>query len=238
MDASIAYGELVSQCAPQVLSWRTLLQESESPQATMRLYTIGHSTRTLDELVDALKSFGVRTLVDIRTVPRSRHVPQFNQDMLNQTLPKRGIRYRHFPGLGGLRKPRADSQNTAWRNSSFRGFADYMETQEFSDALDELRMLSQEAGPVAIMCAEAVPWRCHRSLVADALVARGDAVVHIMGPGKGNSHELSSWARVEGTRVTYPGPPPRTHRPPYAPVPPRSGRRTASLTIGLPGKAR
>jgi len=174
----------------------------------MRLYTIGHSTRTLDEFVEALKSFGVRTLVDIRTVPRSRHVPQFNQDTLSQTLPKRGIRYRHFPGLGGLRKPRSDSQNTAWRNLSFRGFADYMETREFSDALDELRTLSQEAEPVAIMCAEAVPWRCHRSLVADALVARGDAVTHIMGPGKSNSHELTPWARVEGTRVMYPRPPP------------------------------
>jgi len=179
----------------------------------MRFYTIGHSTRTLDELVEALKSFGVRTLVDIRTVPRSRHVPQFNRESLRQTLPRRRIRYRHLPALGGLRKPRAGSENTAWRNASFRGFADYMGTPEFSGGLDELRSLSREAGPVAVMCAEAVPWRCHRSLVADALAARGDTVVHIMAPGKGNPHKVTPWAKVDGTRVTYPGPPPLPRKP-------------------------
>jgi uncharacterized protein (DUF488 family) len=178
----------------------------------MRIYTIGHSTRSFDELVEALRSFGVRTLVDIRTVPRSRHVPQFNAESLRRTLPNRRIRYRHMKALGGLRKPRADSTNTAWRNAGFRGFADYMETPEFADALDQLRAVSREAGPVAIMCAEAVPWRCHRSLVADALVAHGDEVVDIMGPGKGNEHKLTPWGRVEGTRVTYPGPPPEPAR--------------------------
>jgi len=174
----------------------------------MRIYTIGHSTRPLDELVEALRSFGVRTLVDIRTVPRSRHVPQFNADSLRRTLPNRRIRYRHMKALGGLRKPRADSTNTAWRNAGFRGFADYMETPEFTEALAELRALARDAGPVAIMCAEAVPWRCHRSLVADALAAAGDEVVDIMGPGKGTPHKLTSWARVEDKRVSYPGPPP------------------------------
>jgi uncharacterized protein (DUF488 family) len=180
----------------------------------MRLYTIGHSTRTLDELVEALKKFGVRTLVDIRTIPRSRRVPQFNRDALRRSLPRHGIRYQHLPALGGLRRPRAHSQNTAWRNLSFRGFADYMETPEFFQAVGAVRRLAREAGPVAVMCAEAVPWRCHRSLVADALAARGDRVYHIMGPGRANPHELTPWARVEGTRVTYPGPPPgskRTH---------------------------
>jgi len=174
----------------------------------MRWYTIGHSTRTIDEFVDALRSFGVRTLVDIRTVPRSRHVPQFNREDLSRTLPRRGIRYRHLPTLGGLRKPRADSENTAWRNAGFRGFADYMGTPEFEDGLRDLRGLARGAGPVAVMCAEAVPWRCHRSLVADALLARGDRVVHIMQAGQGRPHTLTPWASVRGRRVTYPGSPP------------------------------
>jgi len=178
------------------------------PGGAMRIYTIGHSTRSFDELVEALRSFGVRVLVDIRTVPRSRHVPQFNVENLRRTLPNRRIRYRHMKALGGLRKPRADSTNTAWRNTGFRGFADYMETPQFADALAALRALARDAGPIAIMCAEAVPWRCHRSLVADALIARGDEVVDIMTPGKGNVHKLTPWARVEAKRVTYPGPPP------------------------------
>lgn len=174
----------------------------------MRLYTIGHSTRTLDEFVAALRSFGIRTLVDIRTVPRSRHTPQFNREELRRRLPRRGIRYTHMGELGGLRKPRPDSTNTAWRNASFRGFADYMETPEFGAALRGLRALAREAGPVAVMCAEAVPWRCHRSLVADALTAYGDTVFHIMGQEKGHLHARTPWAKVEGREVTYPGAPP------------------------------
>ena len=173
----------------------------------MRLYTIGHSTRTLDELVQALREAGIHLLIDIRTIPRSRHTPQFNREALTRRLPRRGIRYKHLKALGGLRKPRADSTNTAWRNASFRGFADYMETPEFAQALDELRSLARDAGPAAFMCAEAVPWRCHRSLVADALTARGDTVLHIMGPGRVQPHALTSWARVHGRRVTYPGEP-------------------------------
>lgn len=171
----------------------------------MRLYTIGHSTRTLEELVETLRSFGVDLLVDIRTIPRSRHTPQFNREALSTELPRRGIGYKHMRALGGLRKPRPDSGNTAWRNASFRGFADYMESPEFAAALDELRGLARNAGAVAIMCAEAVPWRCHRSLVADALTAHGDAVLHIMGPGKAQPHALTPFALVEGGRVTYPG---------------------------------
>lgn len=185
----------------------------------MRIYTIGHSTRSLDELVEALRSFGVRTLVDIRTVPRSRHVPQFNAENLRRTLPNRRIRYRHLKALGGLRRPRPDSTNTAWRNTGFRGFADYMETPEFEEALGELRALAREPGPVAMMCAEAVPWRCHRSLVADALLAHGDEVVDIMGPASGRPHALTPWAQVNGTRVTYPGPPPETPRKRTSPKP-------------------
>jgi uncharacterized protein (DUF488 family) len=154
----------------------------------------------------------VRTLVDIRTVPRSRHVPHFSAENLRRALPNRRIRYRHMKALGGLRKPRADSTNTAWRNTGFRGFADYMETSEFREAVDALRVVSRKAGPVAIMCAEAVPWRCHRSLVADALIARGDEVVDIMGPESGRPHKLTPWAHVEGQRVSYPGPPPPASR--------------------------
>jgi uncharacterized protein (DUF488 family) len=171
----------------------------------MRLYTIGHSTRTLDELVAALRSFGIRTLVDIRTIPRSRHTPQFNREALAPRLPRRGIRYVHMPALGGLRKPRRGSTNAAWRNTGFRGFADYMQTPEFDAALDGLRALAEEAGPLAFMCAEALPWRCHRSLVADALTARGDAVYHIMGPDRASLHALTPWAHVDGRHVTYPG---------------------------------
>ncbi len=179
----------------------------EIPPA-MRLYTVGHSTRTLDELVEALRHVGVDLLVDIRTIPRSRHTPQFNREALSRTLPRRGIGYRHLKALGGLRKPRPDSRNTAWRNASFRGFADYMESPEFAAALGELRTLARAAGLAAIMCAEAVPWRCHRSLVADALTAQGDTVLHIMGPGKAQPHALTPFARVEEGQVTYPGEPP------------------------------
>jgi uncharacterized protein (DUF488 family) len=173
----------------------------------MRLYTIGHSTRTLDELVEALRSVGVGLLVDIRTIPRSRHTPQFNREALSAELPRRGVGYTHMQALGGLRKPRPDSRNTAWRNASFRGFADYMESPAFAAALGELRALARDAGPLAIMCAEAVPWRCHRSLVADALTAKGDTVLHILAPGKAHPHALTPWARVEADRVTYPADP-------------------------------
>jgi len=175
----------------------------------MRLYTIGHSTRPFDDLVAALQSFGVLLLVDIRTVPRSRHAPQFNREALSRHLSRRGIRYRHMAGLGGLRKPRADSTNTAWRNAGFRGFADYMETPEFPAALEALRTLARDEGPAAIMCAEAVPWRCHRSLVADALTALGDEVLHIMGPGNAHPHALTPWAQIDGGRISYRGAPDR-----------------------------
>lgn len=188
----------------------------------MRLYTIGHSTRTLDQLVEILRSFGVDLLVDIRTIPRSRHTPQFNREALSTELPRQGIGYKHMQALGGLRKPRPDSRNTAWRNASFRGFADYMESPGFAAALDELRALAGNAGAVAIMCAEAVPWRCHRSLVADALTARGDTVLHLMGPDKAQPHALTPFARVDGDRVTYPGEAPTE---PSREMPPRTAPR-------------
>lgn len=168
-----------------------------------RIYTVGHSTRSFDELVALIASFEVSTLVDIRTIPRSRHNPQFNADALGPALRERGIEYVPMPRLGGLRRARKDSINVGWRNSSFRGFADYMATEEFDKGLEELRGRVDE-GPVALMCAEAVPWRCHRSLVADALVARGAEVQHIMGPRHASSHKMTPFASVRGTQVTYP----------------------------------
>ncbi len=166
--------------------------------------TIGHSTRTLPAFIEMLQGHAVKRLVDVRTVPRSRHNPQFNRDTLPEALAAAGIRYVHMPGLGGLRHPRADSVNLAWRNDSFRGFADYMQTQEFAANLEALIERSRKE-QVAIMCAEAVPWRCHRSLIADALVARGVSVQHIMSPTRAEPHALTPWARIEGESVTYPG---------------------------------
>lgn len=151
-----------------------------------------------------LKAHGVELLVDVRTVPRSRHNPQFNREFLPQSLAAAGIRYEHMPGLGGLRRPRKDSTNTGWRNLSFRGYADYMQTDEFVENLDFLQKLDQEQ-PVAIMCAESVPWRCHRSLIADALLVRGVPVHHIMSETKANAHQITTFARVDGSRITYPG---------------------------------
>ncbi|KRE25737.1 DNA repair protein [Mycobacterium sp. Soil538] len=167
------------------------------------LYTVGHSTRPIDEFVSLLHEFGVEVLADIRTVPKSRRNPQFHQDELSVSLPAAGIEYRHLAGLGGLRRPVRDSPNGAWRNDSFRGYADYMGTPSFEAALGELIDLSTER-VTAIMCAEAVYWRCHRSLVADALLVRGVDVRHIMGPGSVKPARLTSFAHVDGTRVVYP----------------------------------
>jgi uncharacterized protein (DUF488 family) len=163
-----------------------------------RVHTIGHSTRSFEELVAALQGFGIVTLADVRTIPRSRRHPQFEKVNLERTLP---MRYVHLPSLGGLRKPRPDSPNAAWRNESFRGYADHMQTAAFEAGLDELHAF---ASPVAIMCAEAVPWRCHRSLIADVLVARGAEVMHVMAPDKASPHKLTSFARVDGMTVIYP----------------------------------
>jgi uncharacterized protein (DUF488 family) len=167
------------------------------------MMTIGHSNRPLDELIGMLRAHGVDLLVDVRTVPKSRYNPQFNTDSLPVPLRAAGIAYLHMPGLGGLRHPRKDSINTGWRNDSFRGYADYMQTPEFDAALGELLQVS-DGRQAAVMCAEAVPWRCHRSMIADALAARGVAVEHIMSAVKRNPHKMTSFARVEGTRVTYP----------------------------------
>lgn len=171
--------------------------------AGFRVFTVGHSTRSLEELVEMLRSFHVTVLVDIRTIPRSRYNPQFNTDALASALPAIGLRYAHLKGLGGLRKPRPDSPNQGFRNTSFRGYADYMGSDAFESALSELRELAED-GCVAIMCAEAVPWRCHRSLVADALLARGAQVEHISAISRSSPHRMTPFARVRDERVTYP----------------------------------
>lgn len=167
-----------------------------------RVFTVGHSTRPAVELVELLRAYGIRTLVDIRTVPRSRKNPQYNKDVLEGTLAEVGIHYVHLPRLGGLRHARKDSPNTAWRNASFRGYADYMGTEDFAHGLEALRALTPD-GPLALMCAEAVPWRCHRSLLADALVARGVEVRHIM-DARSEPHRLTRFAVVRDGRVEYP----------------------------------
>jgi uncharacterized protein (DUF488 family) len=158
----------------------------------------------VDELIALLAAAGVTTLADVRTIPRSRANPQFEGAALARSLGAAGIRYVHLPPLGGLRHARKGSvENAAWRNSSFRGYADHMQTPEFEEGLCQLRTLARE-GPVAVMCAEAVPWRCHRSLLADALLARGVVVQHITGHGRTQPHRLTAFARLEGRKVTYP----------------------------------
>jgi len=167
------------------------------------VFTVGHSTRPLEAFLELLRGHGVTRLLDVRTVPRSRVNPQFNRDTLPGALRAAGIVYDHLPGLGGLRHPRADSPNLAWRNASFRGFADYMQTREFADGLATVMELAGRE-QVALMCAEAVPWRCHRSLIADALTVRGVPVEHVMSATRRQVHSLTPWARVEGDRLTYP----------------------------------
>ena len=165
--------------------------------------TVGHSTRPIEELVSLLKAHAVTRLVDVRTVPRSRRNPQFNVDSLPGSLAPEGIAYTHLGGLGGLRRPRPDSPNAGWRNESFRGYADYMQTEEFLQNLERLLDMARSER-VAIMCAEAVPWRCHRSLIADALLVRGVRVDEIVGAERVRAHALTPFARVEGTTITYP----------------------------------
>ncbi len=170
----------------------------------MTVFTIGHSTRAIREFIDLLAAHGVQHLIDVRTIPQSRHNPQFGREQLSLSLEQAGIHYTHMPGLGGLRRPRKDSTNTGWRNASFRGYADYMQTAEFEDSLNRCVEFAS-AEQVALMCAEAVPWRCHRSLIADALLARGIDVREIASAKEAPPHALTPWARVDGTRVSYPG---------------------------------
>lgn len=172
------------------------------------VFTIGHSTRPWDEFRNLLRTHGIQRVVDVRTIPRSRHNPQFNRGTLSKKLRGAKIGYVHLRKLGGLRHARRDSPNAGWRNSSFRGYADYMQTPEFERALDRLIKLASQKKS-AIMCAEAVPWRCHRSLIADALVIRGIPVAHIVSAAKPRMHSLTPFAKVRGHSITYP-PSPQT----------------------------
>jgi uncharacterized protein (DUF488 family) len=165
--------------------------------------TIGHSNRPLAIFVDLLRSNEVVRVLDVRTVPRSRHNPHFNRDTLPQALSAAGIAYTHLPGLGGLRHARADSGNSGWHNLSFRGFADYMRSQEFADNVQWVAEVASTER-CALMCAEAVPWRCHRSLIGDALLVRGFRVEDIIGPSGRKAHVLTAFAHVDGMQITYP----------------------------------
>jgi uncharacterized protein (DUF488 family) len=169
----------------------------------MTIFTVGHSTHPIGEFIGILQAHGVKKLIDVRTVPKSRHNPQFNGDALAASVRACGITYRRMESLGGLRHARKDSPNGAWRNASFRGYADYMQTEEFSTAIDQLLERGRTNDSV-IMCAEAVPWRCHRSLIGDALLARNVGVLDIMTEKSAKPHTLTSFARVEGKRVWYP----------------------------------
>jgi uncharacterized protein (DUF488 family) len=182
------------------------MQSSKSNANTNRLplvLTIGHSTRTLAEFIRLLQAHAVSRVVDVRTVPRSEHNPQFNKTSLPRALKKVGVGYVHMPGLGGLRHAKRDSLNVGWRNASFRGYADYMQTPGFAQSLEELiRLTNQDR--IALMCAEAVPWRCHRSLIADALLVRGIRTEDIMSPTRRQVHTLTPFAKVRDTTITYP----------------------------------
>ena len=169
----------------------------------MRIWTIGHSTRTVDEFISLLKKNGVELLADVRTSPGSKRYPQFNREALAESLSAHGIGYQHFPELGGKRKAKPDSRNTAWRNASFRGYADYMETEEFLKGIDRLLNVAAETGATAIMCAEAVWWRCHRSLISDYLKVHGVEVLHILGANKVEPHPFTSAVRIVNGELSY-----------------------------------
>lgn len=171
----------------------------------MMIATIGHSTHPIEKFLDMLKAHGIQQLVDVRTIPKSRRNPQFHRENLQNSLNLAGIEYRHMPGLGGLRHPRRDSLNAGWRNASFRGYADYMQTREFSENLDHLIELAAPR-QTAIMCAEAVPWRCHRSLIADALLVRDVEVREILSAAQWQPHTMTAFAKADGQQLTYPAP--------------------------------
>jgi uncharacterized protein (DUF488 family) len=169
----------------------------------MRIFTIGHSTRSIDGFISLLEENGITLLADVRSLPGSKRYPQFNREALAESLNAHGIRYEHFPELGGRRKPNADSHNTAWRNASFRGYGDYMETEQFHKGVERLVNLATKAGPAAMMCAEAVWWRCHRALISDYLKARGVEIVHILDANKTEPHPFTSAAHIVDGTLSY-----------------------------------
>lgn len=180
-----------------------LMNAAKGDASPLKVLTIGHSTRLIGEFIRLLTAHGVGRVIDIRTIPRSRHNPQFNRDVLSPALRRAGIRYTHMSGLGGLRHARQDSVNGGWRNASFRGYADYMQTATFKRSLDRCIDLARDHC-IVLMCAEAVPWRCHRALVADALLVRGIEVSEITSGIRTRPHSLTPWAKVNGLEITYP----------------------------------
>jgi len=178
-------------------------ENDPAPHTKPVIYTIGHSTRPREEFFAILKAHGIELVVDVRTIPKSRHNPQFNSEAMEMSFPENGIAYEHVRKLGGLRHPKRDSPNMGWENASFRGFADYMQTADFEEGLENLIAVAQRK-KTAIMCAEALPWRCHRSLIGDALLVRGIIVLDIMNAHSVKPHTLTPWAKVMGTMITYP----------------------------------
>jgi uncharacterized protein (DUF488 family) len=174
-----------------------------TPHTKPVIYTIGHSTNPREEFLAILKAHAIELVADVRTIPKSRHNPQFNSEAMAMSLPENGIAYQHMQKLGGLRRPRRDSPNRGWENASFRGFADYMQTADFEEGLKNLIAIAQKK-KTAIMCAEAVPWRCHRSLIGDALLVRGITVIDIISASSVKAHTLTPWAKLMGTVITYP----------------------------------
>jgi uncharacterized protein (DUF488 family) len=206
------WNEPVTKCAGdrppsanECMSVGTLarLSQVEDCVSALIIFTIGHSTRSIQEFIRLVRAHGVKRVIDVRTIPRSRRNPQFNRENLAPALRNAEIRYRHMSGLGGLRRPRPDSINTGWRNPSFRGYADYMQTAIFTKSVERCIELAKRDQAV-LMCAEAVPWRCHRSLIADALLARGIQAAEITSGVRARPHSLTPWAQVIGTQVTYP----------------------------------
>jgi uncharacterized protein (DUF488 family) len=195
---------IISRTATHSLLTVTKAAPSSAP-AGILVCTIGHSTRPIDTFIDLLRANDIACVVDVRTVPRSRHNPQFNQDALPVSLAAAGIDYRYFQGLGGLRHASKESTNTGWRNASFRGYADHMQSPEFADSMDALAELARQLRCV-LMCAEAVPWRCHRSMIGDALLVRQFGVEHIIGPKGRKAHSLTSFAHVDQCCISYPAP--------------------------------
>ena len=175
----------------------------ENTHSTRQIWTIGHSTREIEEFITALKANGIKLVADVRSLPGSKRYPQFNKEALAQSLGERGIRYEHFPELGGRRKPRPDSHNMAWRNASFRGYADYMETEDFHKGIERLLDFANKVGRTAIICAEAVWWRCHRALISDYLKVRGIGVTHIVDAKKIESHPFTSAAQIVDDELSY-----------------------------------
>jgi uncharacterized protein (DUF488 family) len=168
-----------------------------------RIWTIGHSTRTIEEFIGSLQAHGIKLVADVRLLPGSKRYPQFNKEELANALKNNRIGYKHFPELGGRRKPRKDSRNIAWRNDAFRGYADHMETAEFASGIARLEKLANEHGATAMMCAEAVWWRCHRSLIADYLKVQGAEVIHIIDANRSEPHPFTSAAKVVNGRLSY-----------------------------------